>query len=323
MVDLRVVLPHTPGARLDSGERVEHEAREPRREDRVAVVDAADRVLELGARDRLRDVAAGARTDRRDDVLRGVGGGERQEARRVLAACHGVDHRDSAAVGHVHVEQHDIGPFVADRCHGLGDGLGVADDVDPPLQLGAHAGAEQLDLGSRPGRAVDLRPPAVARHPADDRLAHAAAVGRDRRRVEAGAAVADEDAHRAVAGLREDGHRRPAAELRRVDDCLPGGGDERAAALVDDVVARDDDLYRHAVRLLDLIGDRLERGGQSFVAVRRRAAREPAPQLPLLPPRQRGHGLRVLRAPLDERERLQHGVVQMGGHLRALLLADA
>ena len=53
------------------------------------------------------------------------------------------------------------------------------------------------------------------------------------------------------------------------------------------------------------------------------AIEEPAAQLTLLAPCQRRHLVRVGGTVLNQRERLQHGVVQVRGHLRALLLADA
>ena len=61
------------------GEGVEHEAGQPRREDGVAVGHPADRGGQLGAGDRLGDVAAGAAADHADDVLGGVGHRQREE----------------------------------------------------------------------------------------------------------------------------------------------------------------------------------------------------------------------------------------------------
>ena len=50
---------------------------------------------------------------------------------------------------------------------------------------------------------------------------------------------------------------------------------------------------------------------------------EPAAQLALLPARERGDAPLIAGAPLDERERLQDGVVNARCHLGALLTADA
>ena len=55
----------------------------------------------------------------------------------------------------------------------------------------------------------------------------------------------------------------------------------------------------------------------------RLVAVQPAAQLALLPARERRHAARLLRVPLDQRQRLQHRVVHAGGHVRALLGADA
>ena len=107
--------------------------------------------------------------------------------------------------------------IIADR---LLDRARLADDVDQPLELGAHAGAEERvvvdDDDAAAWRSFARSSPiasstsvpdagperivaraAVALHPADDRLAHAAAVGGHRGRVEAGAAVAHEHLERA------------------------------------------------------------------------------------------------------------------------------
>ena len=69
-----------PGAgRTALGERVEHEAGQPRREHGVPGGDPVDGLEELGPRDRLGDVAAGAGPDDVDHVLGRVGHREGQE----------------------------------------------------------------------------------------------------------------------------------------------------------------------------------------------------------------------------------------------------
>ena len=146
-------------------------------------------------RDRLGHVAARAGADDGDHVLgrvrptaRGSAGpGARRDA---------PDHLDAAAVRHLDVEQHDVGLGLDDPSPIASPTVaGVAHDVDQPVELGAHAGAgtgggrrrsrreavaliadHQLDLGARAGRGA-RRAAAVALHPADDRLAHAAPVG--------------------------------------------------------------------------------------------------------------------------------------------------
>ena len=194
-----------------AAERVEHEAGQPRREDRVAVGDALDRVGEPLGVDRLGDVAARAGADHGDHVLRRVGDRERQEA-HVRAAGDattatpppsGMCTSSSTTSGFVGLDQRD----------GLVDVAGLADDLDAPLELAAHARAEQRVVVDQhdarrphdvapsmrsstsvppPGCDADLGAAAVALHPADDRLAHAAPVGRHGVGVEPRAAVADE-----------------------------------------------------------------------------------------------------------------------------------
>ena len=104
------------------------------------------------------------------------------------------------------------GRVLGDRRDGLLDPGGLAGDLEQGLELRADTGPEelvvvddqharlghdrlpeqQLHLGARAWRARDGRAPAVAPHAPDDRLAHAAAVVRTARRVEARPAVADE-----------------------------------------------------------------------------------------------------------------------------------
>ena len=58
---------------------------------------------------------------------------------------HLADHLHPAAARHVHVEQDDVGLGArAIAGTALLDAVGVADDLDVPVELGAHAGAEQL-----------------------------------------------------------------------------------------------------------------------------------------------------------------------------------
>ena len=80
---------------------------------------------------------------------------------------------------------------------------------------------------------------------------------------------------------------------------------------------------RDAVQLLDVGRDRA-RARRRARRTRRRAvvAVEPAAQLALLPPRERRDAPRLLRVPLDQRERLQHRVVHARRDLGALVAAD-
>ena len=74
---------------------------------------------------------------------------------------------------------------------------------------------------------------------------------------------------------------------------------------------------------LDLARRALERARQARRGAGRGAARQPGAQLALLAAGERRHRARVVGALLDERQRLEHRVVQVGGHLGALLGADA
>ena len=125
------------------GEGVEHEAREARGEDGVAGVHAGDRVEQLVGGDGLRHVAARARADGGDHVLGGVGGRQREEERVGRLLGRAADHRHAAAVGHVDVEQDDVGALRGDQRDRLLDAGRLADELDVALELGAHAGAEQ------------------------------------------------------------------------------------------------------------------------------------------------------------------------------------
>src|SRR5690349_6380147 len=83
--------------------------------------------------------------------------------------------------------------------------------------------------------------PAVSFHATDYRLTDAAAVGGHRRRVETGAAIADEHLELRVGRLGVDVHRPAvAAELRRVVHRLARGGDDRLAGLVEPQLADHD-----------------------------------------------------------------------------------
>ena len=67
------------------------------------------------------------------------------------------------------------------------------------------------------------------------------------------------------------------------------------------------------------IGSRVRERRDETLRVRHAAAVQPATQLALLPTRDRCHPRRVARMPLDQRERLQDGVVDPCRDLGALL----
>src|SRR5581483_2615933 len=93
---------------------------------------------------------------------------------------------------------------------------------------------------------------------------------------------------------------------------------ERLRPLGERRVAGRHDLDADAVQLLDLRGSLLDRLGEHAFA--RDGGIEPAAELALLPPREPARIRGVL---LDQRQRLQDGIVHARGEVRALLDADA
>ena len=138
--------------------------------------------------------------------------------------------------------------------------------------------------------------------------------------IEPGAAVAHVE--RDAVPVRVEEHR----DL--VDACVPRGvrhrlacGEhERLQPFVERRVAGAHDVDAHAVQLLDLGGGSLDGAGERAVRRGLAVGIEPRAQLPLLAPRELP---RVAGLLLDERQRLQHGVVHARGELGALLLAHA
>ena len=93
-----------------------------------------DRGDELGAGDRLGDVAAGAGPDRADHVLGGVGDRQREEPG--APAARGADpahHLGAATAGQVHVEQHHLGLVPDHGRDGLVDVGGLGDARRPAV----------------------------------------------------------------------------------------------------------------------------------------------------------------------------------------------
>ena len=97
--------------------------------------------------------------------------------------------------------------------------------------------------------------------------------------------------------------------------------DEGAEVLVEVAVADRHDLDRDADALLDRGGGGLDRGDQAAACEVLRLAEQPGAQLALLAARQ-AHRLGLVAGALDQRQGLQHRVVQVRGHLGALLGAD-
>ena len=78
------------------------------------------------------------------------------------------------------------------------------------------------------------------------------------------------------------------------------------------------------MELLDVTGSGGERCDERRVVVPERLIGvQPAAELALLPPRQGNDPVRLVRMPLDQRERLQHRVVDAGGDVGALVAADS
>ena len=172
-----------------------------------------------------------------------------------------------------------------------------------------------------PGVEWISRAAAMAFHATDYRVPDAAAVRARLIGVETRTAIAHEDLGAAVLDLGVERDRLRPGELGRVHERLAGGGDQRGRTIVERAVADGHDLDRDVVVGLDLGRGGLERAGE------RRGAGgpgvvQPRPQLALLAAGERGDLARVVGALLDERERLQDGVVQVGGDLGALLRAD-
>ena len=205
----------------------------------------------------------------------------------------------------------------------------LADDVDEPCRArrarprGTARGRRRGRRGSRfallsgavssisvpsPGDDVIVADPPARAHPRLDRLGDAAAIGSDGLGVEADAAIADEHARRAQARPRR---RRRSRRLPRCFAALAiasRAASTTSASAASTGVARARKLDADAVRVLDL-GDRLGERVREGRRLAEAAAVEPAAQLALLPARERAHAAGVVRVALDERERLQHGVV--------------
>ena len=158
-------------------------------------------------------------------------------------------------------------------------------------------------------------------HAAANRLGDPVGPHRHRLGIEAATAVADEDRDLVLADVDEGRDLVGAGVLRGVRHRLASGEDKRLDPVVQRHVAGADELDRDAVQLLDLGGGGVDRGREAGVGGARIGV-EPGPQLALLAPGQRSNPARVAGLALNERERLQHGVVHASRHLRPLLGAD-
>ncbi len=109
--------------------------------------------------------------------------------------------------------------------------------------------------------------------------------------------------------------------LGAVGERLARGQHQGRGAVAGRHVADGDDLDAHGVQVLDLGGDAAQRrgqrgGGRHLVVV------QPGTQVALLGSGEPGDGPRVFGLLLDQREGLQHRVVQQRGDVRPLLAAD-
>src|SRR5690625_3932428 len=126
-----------------SRERIEHESRQPRREDSVALGYASYRLDQLRPRDALRHVPARAGADDADDVFGCIADRKCEKTHLRRRAVYLRDHLCPTATRQLDIEEHDIGPMLQNGRHGGIDVLRLADDVDRAFDLGAHTRTEQ------------------------------------------------------------------------------------------------------------------------------------------------------------------------------------
>ena len=188
-----------------------------------------------------------------------------------------------------------------------------------PLALGSTSSTSVPSPGADRTSAV---PPSRVSRPRH-RVTQAAPVVGHRLRIEPLAAVAHEHRHALGRDLGvEVGRGRPRV-LGGVDQRLAGGGTERGELLVDRGVADDDRVDDQRVVGLDLGHHARDEPGPGAALAHDLRVVEPGPQLALLAAGQPVDRLLVVGVPLDEREGLQHRVVQVRGHAGPLLRADA
>jgi len=187
----------------------------------------------------------------------------------------------------------------------------------------------QLDFRAPTGHRTQPRRTAVALHPADDRFSYAHPVVGDGVQVEPRPPVPYGDEDRAALDLGEDlDGTALATVLGGVDHRLACGLHLRRQLLVERAVTDDHDLQRDPVLVLDLGGGTLDRLGEArrFLGLLLAGALrvvQPVAELPLLGAGEPPDLAAVVRVALDQGERVQDGVVDMGGDLGTLLGPDA
>src|SRR3569623_955940 len=177
------------------------------------------------------------------------------------------------------------------------------------------------DLGPGPAARLDRRPATVTFHARDQRLAHPVAVLRDRGQLESLAAVADVDGELTRADLDIDGEGAQPRVLGSVDRCLARGLHDRVDLRSDGQVTDDDEIDGDVVLVL-YFGTR---GGDHRAKRCRRlcGSIQPAAELAIGVPGEAPHLVGGVGMALDQRQGLQHGVVNPTGELDALVLADS
>ena len=183
-------------------------------------------------------------------------------------------------------------------------------------------GQLDLDLGALAGSARDRRSSAGALDAGDDRVGDSVAVVRHAGRVESTASVTDEPGENVGADLDVDVDLVGVRVADRVRRGLAQRREKRRLRLVERRVADGDHLDAHLVVDLDGRRHHLDRGDEARRLSHRPAAVEPGSQLAFLAAGQRDHPPRIVGA-LDQHQRLQHRVVEMGGEGGTLLLTDA
>ena len=110
--------------------------------------------------------------------------------------------------------------------------------------------------------------------------------------------------------------------FRRVDHGLPRGLQCRRQRLVEWALADNNQFDRHAVIVFDFCRDGLEGLAEIQLLIGRTTVK-PGPQLALLAAGQPLHFAWIVDVALDQRERVQHRVMQMCSQFSTFLLADA
>ncbi len=278
-----------------------------------------------------------------------------------MGAPDGLDDGLATAVGHVDVDEDDVGEPLADELDGRAHLVGVPDHLDRVPELGPHPGQEEMvvvdqehaHLGpvalasgagsamslttcSRPGHdQLDLGP--LSRRAADDRRPPWRVI---RARMDSAIPLRSPST--------ASGSKPWPRSRTKTDTCVGSTStksdtldapDHLAALTVASrpaaqqrpqlrgqlAVAHRHRVHRHTVARLDIAFDhRHGLGHRRHLTVERPrgpALEQPGPQLALLGPGQARHLALVPGGALDERQGLEHRVVHGGGHVGALLVA--